>query len=268
MKKKLTGLLMALFVTLSIAACSNNNDGPHAKVFVLVHGAWQATYAWDAVKAQLEKNGQKVVVVELPGHGADHTNPATLTMDVYRDKVIAAVNAVNGKVILVGHSMGGVIISAVAEKVPAKIARLVYVGAIVPANGQSLGELASKDTESKLSPAIIPSADQLTLDVQQDRVIPIFIQDGSEAVKALVKSNYRPEPAIPFGNPVTLTAANFGKVDKFYVHTLQDSAIGISAQRRMVAVAKIVKVDSMATSHCPFLSKPTELTAILLKAAK
>ena len=48
------------------------------KTFILVHGAWQAPYAWQSVQQQLESNGQKVIVIELPGHGADKT-PAAQT---------------------------------------------------------------------------------------------------------------------------------------------------------------------------------------------
>lgn len=79
----------------------------------------------NTVKAQLEKGGQKVVVVELPAHGDDFTSPASVSIDVYRDKVISAILSTKEKVILVGHSLGGVVVSAVAEKIPNKIKKLV-----------------------------------------------------------------------------------------------------------------------------------------------
>ncbi|WP_332369839.1 alpha/beta hydrolase [Spirosoma telluris] len=129
-------LIISLFFTL-LSCHKNDAVAPTTKTFVLVHGAWQAPYAWQSVKDQLVQQGQKVVVVELPGHGADNTSPATLSMDVYRDKVISAINALSENVILVGHSMGGMVVSAVAEKIPGRIDKLVYVGAFLPANGQS-----------------------------------------------------------------------------------------------------------------------------------
>src|SRR6187402_2004525 len=78
------------------------------RTYVLVHGAWTSSAGLEQVKERLEKAGQKVILVSLPGHGDDQTPPNTLTMDIYRDKTIEAINAVQGKVILVGHSMAGI----------------------------------------------------------------------------------------------------------------------------------------------------------------
>src|ERR1700744_2457325 len=100
------------------------NAGP--RTYVLVHGAWSSAAGLEGIKARLEKAGQKVIVGSLPGHGDGQTPPTTLTMDVYRDKTIEAMNSVQGKVILVGHSMAGMVISAVAEKIPNRIDKLIY----------------------------------------------------------------------------------------------------------------------------------------------
>ncbi|QHV99382.1 alpha/beta fold hydrolase [Spirosoma endbachense] len=262
-------LAFATIALLSVSACSDNDAATPtvAKTYVLVHGAWQAPYVWQAVKEQLEQKGNKVVVVELPGHGADNTPPATLSIDVYRDKVVAAIAALPGNVILVGHSMGGMVITATAEKIPTRIERLVYVGAFLPATGQSLLDLTSTDSTSLLGAGLVPSADHLLLGVKAESLINIFIQDGSDAIKKSVADNYRAEPAIPFASPVIVTAANFGSVAKYYVHTVQDHAIGLNLQKRMVAAAGIKNIYSLNSSHCPFLSMPTELTTILLGIA-
>ncbi len=264
MKTLFFSLLLTSTLLVLLTACNDDSDPAPTNTYVLVHGAWQAPYAWQYVQSQLEQKGQKVVVVELPGHGADKTAPATLTMDVYRDKVISAINSVQGNVILVGHSMGGVVVTATAEKIPTRINKLVYIGAFLPVNGQSLLALASTDSTSLLGPALIPSADNLTLGIKPESLIPIFIQDGSDAVKKLVVDNFQPEPAIPFTNPVTLTAANFGKVDKYYVHTAQDHAVGLPLQKRMVAAAGIKKTYTLNSSHCPFLSMTDQVTTVLM----
>lgn len=258
-------LLLAVFLTLS-TSCTKDHF-PVSNTFVLVHGAWQAPYVWNTVKAELEKAGQKVVIVQLPGHGNDFTSPAALSIDVYRDKVISAILSTNKRVILVGHSLGGVVVSAVAEKIPSKIKKLVYLAGFLPANGQSLLDLANQDAQSLLGPALIPSKDQLTLDVRQDAITSIFCQDGSEEVKKLVIDNFRPEPAIPFTNKVTLTDANFGSVDKYYIHTLMDHAIGIDLQNRMADAAHITKTFSLNTGHSPFLTQPEEVTKLLIQIA-
>jgi len=71
MKKIILIFLSIATATLMFLSCSKKNDvvKPVAKNHVLVHGAWQAPYVWDAVKATLISEGNNVTVVELPGHG-------------------------------------------------------------------------------------------------------------------------------------------------------------------------------------------------------
>lgn len=267
--KKITRCIGMLIIVISLLmSCSHTGTFPPSKTFVLVHGAWQAPYVWQAVKTELEANRQKVVVVELPAHGNDTTSPADVSIDVYRDEVVDAIKGVSGKVILVGHSMGGVVVSAVAEKIPNKIEKLIYIGAFVPANGQSLGELAATDAQSHLGPNLIPSKDGLTLGVVHDSIISIFCQDALPAVQQIVLEKFRAEPSIPFSNTVTLTDAKFGKVAKYYIHTLQDHAVGIDLQNRMASAAHINNIYSLNTGHSPFLSQPVQVTKLLLSIAK
>ena len=251
-------------------ACSDRTDNnvKPQHTYVLVHGAWQAPYVWDDVKATLEKNGNKVIVVELPAHGADTTSPASVTINVYRDKVLNAINSANGKVILVGHSMGGMVVTAVAEAQPDRIEKLVYIGAFLPANGQSLLALASQDATSLLGPNLIPSADHLTLDVNRSQIINIFCQDASADKQKEVLDNFRVEPAIPFTNNVSITAANFGKVNKYYIYTAQDHAISLDNQKKMVSAAGITQTFTLNSSHCPFLSMPDKVSDLLLQIGK
>lgn len=236
-----------------------------SQTYVLVHGAWQAPYVWDTVSTNLQKEGNKVIVVELPGHGADKTPAQNLGLDVYRDKVVEAISEEEGKIILVGHSMGGMVITQVAEEVPHRISKLVYIGAFLPASGQALTDLAFSDPDSQLGPALVPSHDQLTLDVKPDSLIYLFINDGSQLAKDQVLANYRAEPAIPFSNKVTLTHENFGAVEKVYIKTLQDIAISQHLQDRMIATAGITSVYSVNTSHSPFLSQPQAVSDLLLE---
>ena len=252
-----------------LAGCNHGEDFPaKPKTFVLIHGAWQAPYVWNTVKAELKSAGQKVVVVELPAHGGDSTSPSLVSIDVYRNKVVDAINKIDGKVILVGHSLGGVVVSEVAEEIPSKIEKLIYIGAFVPANGQSLFDLAGTDQQSLLGPALLFSEDHLLIDVARDSIVNIFCQDASVAAQQLVLQKYRAEPAIPFTNKVVLTNANFGKVDKYYIYTLLDHAIGINNQHAMSGAANITHTYSLNTGHSPFLSQPDNVTKLLLEIAR
>lgn len=267
----MAALILAFAVLLSVTGCSKNDNqtSPQPKTFVLVHGAFQGAYAWKYVKAQLEAAGQKVVVVELPGHGADQTPPATITLKSYRDKVVAAIAGVSGKVILVAHSAGGCVITGVADTIPDRIEKMVYIAAAVPANGQSLVDITSTDTKSQLAASIIPAADGITGSIPDDKVFPLFCQDGSEEVKQLLITNNRPEPTAPQVEKIVLknTAAT-SVIPKYYIHTTLDRVATIDLQKRIVASAGIKNVFTLESSHCPFLSMPDKVTAILMQIIK
>lgn len=260
MKKTIFTLLSA-----AIAISVFSNESTKKNTYVLVHGAWQAPYVWDAVRNELTKAGNKVIVIELPGHGNDNTPTHTLSLDVYRDKVIEAISKIEGKVILVGHSMGGMVITEVAEKAPSKISKLVYIGAFLPATGQALTDLAYSDPDSKLGPLLRPSPDQLTLDVVKDSLTYLFINDGTQTDKEKVVANYRAEPAIPFTGKVTLTNENFGAVEKVYIKTMNDIVISPGLQDRMIAAAGIKTIYQINSSHSPFLAQPNLVAELMLK---
>jgi len=257
-------LLSSLFTLLS---CSDDDSTDAVKKnYVIVPGAWSAPFAWADVKSNLEKSGNTVVVVQLPGHGSDQTAPQTLTMDTYRDAVIDAMNTVDGKVILVGHSMAGVVISEVAEKVPSKIEKLVYVAAFVPLSGQNMLDLANDESNS--TTVVNPNNFTVTgpiIDIHQGSIIDAFIQDGTDAEKSLTLSGYRAEPVIPLTNPVTLTSANYGSVAKVYIKTLKDQTVTPGLQKHMLEATPAFEATyKLNTSHSPFLVK-SDSVAILLK---
>jgi pimeloyl-ACP methyl ester carboxylesterase len=272
MKKVILILLTVATATIMFSSCSKKNDEvkPVTKNYVLVHGAWQAPYVWDAVKATLINEGNKVTVVELPGHGNDQTVPSTITLDLYTTTVLNAIAKIDGKVILVGHSLGGMIISSAAEKMPAKIEKLVYLAAYLPTSGQALTDLAFSDPGTSLGGKgiLITNTANGTLDVKHDQIVNIFIQDGSSLVQNLVLQNYRPEPATPFMTPVTLTAGNFGSVEKVYIKTLQDHVVSPGLQDRMIASSNVKTVYQLNTSHSAFLAKPDSVAILLTKIGK
>jgi pimeloyl-ACP methyl ester carboxylesterase len=268
--KKLTAFLLALLAITSFACKKSDPTPTQSKpTVVLVHGAWQGAFAWAPVVTNLQRQGYPVVTVELPAHGDDQTPVAGLTLLSYRDIVLAALNAQPaGPVILVGHSLGGAIISTVAEAAPTKIAKLVYVAGFLPTNQQSVFDLAQQDAQSLLGPALSFSADGLLAKVAPAQVVNIFCQDGSAAAQQLIQAKYRDEPAAPLAEKLTLSPANYGRVPKYYVRTLQDHAISPSLQDLMLQATPVQKEYRLTSSHTPQLSMPDELTTILTDIAQ
>jgi pimeloyl-ACP methyl ester carboxylesterase len=268
--KKLTAFLLALIAITSFA-CKKSDSAPTQSkpTVVLVHGAWQGAFAWAPVVSNLHRQGYPVVTVELPAHGDDQTPVAGLTLLSYRDKVLAAINAQPAaQVILVGHSLGGAVISTVAEAAPTKIAKLVYVAGFLPTNQQSVFDLAQQDAQSLLGPALSFSADGLLAKVAPAQVVNIFCQDGSAAAQQQIQAKYRDEPAAPLAEKLTLSPDKYGRVPKYYVRTLQDHAISPSLQDLMLQVTPVQKEYRLTSSHTPQLSMPDELTTILTGIAQ
>ena len=155
---------------------SLNTDSAKS-TFVLIHAAWQGPYAWNFLKEHLLQARFPVEVLQLPGHGTDTTDPKSIHMDTYVKYVSNAVSAAGKKVILVGHSLAGIIISGVAEEIPDMIEKLVFIAAYVPENGQSAYAISMLDQQSLLGASLLVSEDQAEFDIVREDITNIFCQD-------------------------------------------------------------------------------------------
>ncbi len=123
--------------------------------FVLVHGAWHGAWCWDKVAAELTKAGNRVVTLDLPSHGEDKTPAHEVTLDSYAEAIAKVIRGEEEKVVLVGHSMGGIAISAAAELVPDRIQRLIYLTAFLPRDGESLLAIEERNPKVSVPPALV-----------------------------------------------------------------------------------------------------------------
>ncbi len=108
------------------------------KTFVLIHGAWLSAGIWDRIAPCLRKAGHEVLTPELPGNGQDATPPAEVNLQTYVEAVGALVLK-REDVILVGHSMAGIIVSNLTEMMPKKIKHLFYLAAFMLPDGAIRG---------------------------------------------------------------------------------------------------------------------------------
>jgi len=258
----------ALAAVLAFGGCAVG-PGPASMPVVLVHGAWMGAASWDKVAADLRGRGLQVTAVELPGHGKDATTPDKLSLAGYVDAVAAALPA-QGQALLVGHSMAGMVISGVAEKAPERVARLVYVAAYLPRDGDSLYKLAQTDADSRVGKywhqddpkAYSPAT------IKREGIVEAFCADCSAADQRLLLDTHRAEAVPPLGTPLRLSPANFGRVPRVYVHTTRDNAVSLKLQKAMLANAggagKVVELD---TSHAPMLTMPRQLADVIAAAA-
>ena len=255
---------------LALTSLACGSAGPSASAapatpYVVVHGAWQGAADWDEVATQLRSKGATVTVVELPAHGVDQTPITDASFAAYTEKVEGVIDGMSGPVILVGHSFGGMVISAVAEARVAKIQKLIYVAAYVPKDGDSLLTLAQTDADSHLAPpTLVVDQSAGTADVAADKRQDVFCAECTPSELAGLNARYRTEPLAPLATPVHLTAENWGRVPKYYVYTKNDHAVSYSLQRSMTANSPFVATAALDTGHLPFVSNPALMVSTLL----
>ena len=237
-------------------------DRKRYPTYVLVHGAWADESAWGFVRNALAVRAN-VEVVNLPAHGIDLTPAGQVSLKDYVKTVTDAVNRHPGKVILVGHSMAGIVVSQVAENIPNKIDKLVYVSAYLPKSGEDLLSLSKKDAQSKVGGALEFTADGSAATIKKDMINEAVCADCPGFMKEALVKYHKAEPAKPLGEKVTL-GAKFNGVPKYYIHTTNDNAVGYALQQQMVKDnGTIKKTFLMNTSHLPFVVNPAEFISIL-----
>ncbi|MDC3132892.1 alpha/beta fold hydrolase [Flavobacteriaceae bacterium] len=231
--------------------------------YLLINGAWHGAWCWNKVNFLLKKQGHNVITPELPGHGEDKTPVKEVTIQLYTDCICEILDTLEGPVILIGHSMGGLIMSQVAEYRPEKIKLLVYVAAFVLKNGESALPFIRKDSESLLISNIYFSKDMSTIGVNEDEIKNVFYGDCTDEDIIRAKSLMSPQSFAPIKTRLNITHEKFELIPKIYIECLQDKAISLTMQRKMHTNFSWEKVYSINCSHSPFFSSPDELVSII-----
>ena len=227
--------------------------------YVLVHGAWHGKWCWDKVVQELERQGHQATAVDLPGHGSDRTPVAQVTLEAYVARVCEALRNAAQPVFLVGHSMGGGVITRSAELEPERVRKLIYVAGILPRDGQNMAEILSWDQNSLIVKNQLLSEDKLSVTVREEALADIFYSDCSADDISRAKSLLVPQSIAPVIAPIHVTPERFGRIPRLYIATLQDRAIIPALQSRMYSATPCEQVIPLDTSHSPFFSSATAL---------
>jgi pimeloyl-ACP methyl ester carboxylesterase len=231
---------------------------------VLVHGAWSNASAFDRLEALLVEAGHRVIAPDLPAHGTDHSCPTSASLDGYVDTVIAAAQTLDAPVVLVGHSMAGIVISSVAEHRPDLVEHLVYLAAFLLPSGQSLygfTQTSAGMAQSALGPALRPGDGVLGVD--PDQFIDVFCADAPIESANDALAGLRVEPLAPLGTPISITEQRWGSVARSYIHTTLDRCVSPASQTEMVTALGVSATRTVDAGHLAMLSRPSDVASAI-----
>lgn len=251
----------------SALAVGTNAMAAEKPPIVLVHGAFENASVWGHVTAKLQADGYKVVTVNLPGRPGNPAAPDKVSLSLYGDTVVGALTKLNRPAVVVGHSFAGIVIADAAEKAPAKIKTLVFTAAYLPHDGDSLVSMANKDADAKIGPHLQIKKEQGIASVEYSARADLFANGAPEGLRKAIPDLILDEPLAPLATPVHVTAGEFGKIDKVYIHTAYDQVISPAFQAQMVASTPVRREFTLPTGHTPFLTAPNELAADIEAAA-
>ena len=233
--------------------------------YILVHGAWEGPWSWDYTRLALEKMGHTVTAVNLHGGDGRGNNVTNVTMKSYVETVVTAINQLGCKVTLVGHSMAGAVISQVAEQIPEKIEKLIYVAGFLLKDGDSVMAAMQRDPGGEFLPELIFSEDQSSATASEQTWRTKAFHDVGEKriVEVLPLLIGTPQAAEPFLSEISVTEEKFGSVPKVYIRTALDKMVSPKLQDEMLQNWKVDEVHILQSGHFPILSMPEALADLL-----
>ena len=250
---KLAALGLALAfggVAFTATAATPAASAANSPSVVIVHGAFADGSDWAKVIPLLQAKGVHVVAIQ---------NPLTsLADDVAVTKRV--VDAQPGKVVLVGHSWGGTVITEAGEH--PKVSGLVYVAALAPDVGQAAGELG-KDYPPAPGFAHIVGDAQGFLSLTPEGMAKHFAQDLPAAATTVMTATQVPIQAKAFEQKVSVAA--WKTRPSWYIVADKDHMIQPALQRDL-AKRMGSTVTSLPTSHVPQQSQPAKVAAVILDA--
>jgi pimeloyl-ACP methyl ester carboxylesterase len=189
--------------------------------FLLVPGAWLGGWCWRDVAAPLQAAGHQVIAATLTGLGERaHLLSPEIGLDTHVSDIVALIHYRGlREVTLVGHSYGGIVVTAVAEQVASRIRRVVYLDASVPCDGESNNDVVGAEMAAQLRASAINDGDGW-------RVPPAAYVAGrlsDTSLRAWVAPRLTPHPRRSFEEPVHLRSKDAAALPRAFLRTTQSA---------------------------------------------
>jgi pimeloyl-ACP methyl ester carboxylesterase len=229
---------------------------------VLVHGAFADASSWSGVVQRLQGRGYTVIAPPNPLRGIDFDAAA----------LSSVLKTVDGPIVLVGHSYGGMVISEAAQG-NAAVKALVYIAAFAPETGESAGAILGRFPTAKFSPAVLSPVPYALpgggtgADVYVKREVfhDMFAADVPTSTASVMAASQRPIEGGAIGATFAGTPA-WKTVPSWALVARADNMISPAAERFMAerAHAHVVELDA---SHAVTVSQPDAVAALIVDAA-
>ena len=249
---------VAGFSLLGTPAGASAPRGGQKPTIVLVHGAFADGSSWAPVLERLHARGFPAVAVANPLRGVRSDAEA----------LDAHLAAIDGPVVLVGHSYGGAVITNVQARAP-KVRALVYVAAFAPAEGEAAADLAAKHPGSTLGGTLAPVAlpdGSNDLSIEPSLFRQQFAADVPARQAALMASTQRPIRDAALGEASGAPA--WASVPSWFLLAGADKNIPLRSQRFMADRAgSRATVTVKGASHAVAVSRPDAVVRLIVRAA-
>jgi len=237
--------------------------------YVLVHGAWHTGAELEPVAQYLRARGHTVHCPTLAGNRPGDDRATTGLADAIASAAAYLEQHDLHDVRLVGHSYGGMVISGVAERLPARLRRLVYVNAFVPQPGECLNDM--------VPPHYVALFDQIAAASGGAVMLPFpiwreaFINDADLALAESAYARLNQHPYSTFTDPITLSQplAALG-LGKSYVNCQQDTALphSLGWHPRLSERLGLFRLVECPGSHEAWFSNPAVLAGAIEAAGR
>jgi len=224
------------------------------------HGAW----CWERLEPLLRRAGHRVLSVDLPGHGRRAHERARASVAAYARSVADDMSLAGiHDAILVGHSMGGVVIPKIAELVPSRIAHLVFLAAVVLPHGASMLQTQIPPPGRPLFAGLARAgggAIQYPAVLEWARWMGDLAPGDERVVQAL--GRLTPQPWRPLVDRVDMRGFHALRIPCTYIRCLRDAAVTPAKATEYAARLGVTPID-LDTAHGSMLSNPEALAKIL-----
>jgi pimeloyl-ACP methyl ester carboxylesterase len=238
-------------------------------IYLLVHGAWHSGRCWERVVPFLASAGYRVLTPSLTGHGDKaHLLSREVGLDTHVEDVVRLILEEDlTDVVLVGHSYAGLIISSAANQVPDRIAHLVYLDAMVPADGEGAADLYPGLTQSLIE-SVTQSGTDWRVPPMPGEPAPVGlfgVTDPADA--AWLRTLLSDQSVRCFQQTVRLDNPAVNAIPRTHIHCV--GAVAEDVVRRSVPATQPngtpTQVWELPTGHDCMITMPLELADLLLK---